>query len=345
MLTRVIGGEQLKLSQERAATQADAFEADYEDVRFPLIVTGASGFVGARVVRLALERGHPVTAVVGPTSNVERLAPLGGEIQLVRVDITDRTALRDLVLATRPAACVHLAAAGAVVREDELDTLLATNALAPAVLAQALARAGCRRLVTAGSSSEYGTVAGPMDESMACDPDDYYGVAKLAGGLLARIAGARYGLETVHARLFSVYGPGEDRRRLVASVIDALLAGRPIALTPGEQVRDFVYVDDVAEALLDATARPGLDGLTLNLGTGIQTTVRRLCQTVAELTGGRDLLAFGELPYRNGERFQWRAGTNRAEQALGWRARTPLRLGLERTVEAARLLAQTRLAA
>lgn len=294
-----------------------------------LLVTGASGFVGAAVVRLAVQRGLPVTALVRPGSSLLRLVP---GVEIVRADITDAAALARAAQRARPDACIHLAAAGAVVRDDDLERVLATNALAPALLAQGLATAGCRRLVTAGSSSEYGPVEGPMDERAAAAPDDSYGVAKLAGGLLARAVGRPLGLETVHLRLFSVYGPGEDPRRLVPSVLRALIERRPLELTAGEQVRDFVFVDDVAEALLDAALRPGVDGLTVNLGSGVQTSVRELCLTAADVLGGHDLLRFGALPYRAGERFHWRAATDRSD-ALGWTARTPLRAGLERTIE------------
>lgn len=310
-----------------------------------LLVTGASGFVGAAVVRLALERGYAVTALVGPRSDLARLETVRREVEIARVDITDGQALAGVVGVARPVACVHLAARGAVVREDDLATLIAANATAPAVLAEALAEAGASRLVTAGSSSEYGTPPGAMDEASAARPDDFYGVAKLAGGLLARIAGARHGLETVHMRLFSVYGPGEDPRRLVPSLIDALLTGRPLALTPGGQVRDFVYVDDVADALLEAVRRPELDGHTLNVGTGVQTSVRELGAIVAGQLGGEHLLRFGQLPYRPDERFSWRASTELAARILGWRARTALPEGIARTIEAARGRAGDRIAA
>jgi nucleoside-diphosphate-sugar epimerase len=303
-----------------------------------VLVTGASGFVGAAVVRHALARDLRVTALVGPRSRVARLEPFLGDIDLVRADITDAGALAATASAARPDACIHLAAAGAVVREDDLDLLLAANAAAPAVLARALAGVGCRRLVTAGSSSEYGPVEGPMDEALACAPDDPYGVTKLAGGLLAHVVGRSLGLETVHLRLFSVYGPGEDPRRLVMSVVRSLLAGRRMELTPGGQVRDFVYVDDVAEAVVAAALRPGVGGVTANVGTGVQTSVRELCLIAASIAGGQELLRFGARPYREGERFHWRAATEHAERALGWRARTSLEDGLRRTIDAERAL-------
>ena len=172
-------------------------------------------------------RGLPVVAAVGPHSQLDRLASVARDVAVVRADITDDGAVAAAVAAARPDTCVHLAAAGAVVREDDLDLLLAANTRAPARLARTLADAGCARLVTVGSSSEYGTVDGPMDEASACAPDDPYGVAKLAGGLLARVVAREHGLESAHLRLFSVYGPGEDLRRLVPSVVRALLARRP----------------------------------------------------------------------------------------------------------------------
>jgi nucleoside-diphosphate-sugar epimerase len=300
-----------------------------------LLVTGAAGFVGARVVRLALERGHTVTAAVAPSSGAQRMEALHGQVEILAADMADADALVRLATAARADACIHLAAVGAVAKTDDLPELMAVNALAPARLAEALARHGCTRLVTVGSSSEYGSCDGPMHESAAPAPDDFYGVAKLAGGLLARVAGAAAGLETVHARPFSVYGPGEDRTRLVASVVHALIDGQPLALTPGNQVRDFVYVDDVADALLIAAERPGLDGVTVNLGTGVETSVRELCRIAAELAGRPGLLRFGAREYRDGERFHWRAATEQAEQLLGWRASTDLRSGLERTFAAA----------
>ena len=301
-----------------------------------VLVTGASGFVGAAVVRRAVALGLRVTALVGPSSDLARIAPLARDLEIVRVDITDFPLLTAAVSAARPDLCIHLAAAGGVVREDPLEVMMAANAMAPAHLARALAASGAQRLVTAGSSSEYGTVDGPMDESLACDPEEYYGVSKLAGGLLARNVGRETGLETAHLRLFSVYGPGEDPRRLVGSVMRSLVSGRPIDLTPGDQVRDFVYVDDVAEALLTAALAPALDGVTVNVGTGIQTTVRELCLRVEEATGTEGLLRFGALPYRAGERFSWRAATAHAERTLGWRARTSLADGLRLTADAAR---------
>jgi UDP-glucose 4-epimerase len=277
-------------------------------------------------VRRLLAEGAEVVAVVRPGSR----APEGAEPVELDLERTDEAARA--IAAARPDAVVNLAAAGAVVREADGDRLVRVNALLPYALAREVE---CERLVSVGSSSEYGPVDGPMSESLAPAPDDLYGAAKLAGWQLARAAAGA--TDTVHLRLFSVYGPGEDERRLVPWVARALLDGRPVELTPGGQVRDFVYVDDVAAAVSAALAADDLGGAVVNVGSGVETTVREACLLLADAAGADpSLLRFGARPYRDGERFSWRADTALAERLLGWRATTPLADGLRATVDALR---------
>ena len=295
-------------------------------------VTGAGGFVGRALVRRLLERGAEVVAFVRPGG----ATALRGLVAVREADFERPAEAAAAVARVQPRLCYHLAATGAVVRDADDGRVVTVNALGPFELARALG-GNAGRLVTAGSSSEYGPVEGPMSEERASAPDDVYGAAKAAGHLLARAAATAAGLELCHLRLFAVYGPGEDERRLIASVARALVAGRPVDLTPGGQVRDFVYVDDVVDALLAAGEAPAVTGEALNVGTGTQTSVREACLLLARAAGADPaLLRFGALPYRRDERFAWCAEPTRAEQLLGWRAETPLADGLRRTVAALR---------
>jgi nucleoside-diphosphate-sugar epimerase len=294
-----------------------------------ILVTGAGGFCGGAVAAALAASGADVIAVVRPGGG-----PAAAGTAVV-CDLADPTAVAGLVRDVRPDLCVHAAAAGARARCDDIAQLLRVNVEATAALATALAAHGARRLVTLGSSSEYGTPDCAMREELAPAPDDPYGVSKLAGGLMARALTRGTGLETVHLRLFSVYGPGEDAGRLVPSVLGSLAGRRPVDMTPGEQVRDFIYVGDVVRAVELALRAPGVDGATLNIGTGVATTVRELAETACEVTGADPaLLRFGALPYRPGERFAWRADPRLAEAWLGFVAGTSLHDGLALTLEA-----------
>jgi nucleoside-diphosphate-sugar epimerase len=295
-----------------------------------VLVTGAGGFCGAAIADALAAAGDDVIATMRPGG---RRPPAG--LRVAEWDLRDPDAVGALVRDIRPHVCIHAAAAGARARCDDVDELVQVNVVATAALTTALAAHGALRLVTLGSSSEYGTPAGAMAEDVVPAPDDAYGVSKLAGGLMARTLSRAAGPETVHLRLFSVYGPGEDAERLVPRVLRAVATQSPIDLTPGEQARDFVYVDDVVEAVALAAARPGIDGAVLNVGTGVETTVRRLAETACTIAGADPaLLRFGAQPYRRGERFRWVADPRRAEAVLGFRARTPLAEGLQRTLAA-----------
>ncbi|HEY1479683.1 MAG TPA: NAD(P)-dependent oxidoreductase [Gaiellales bacterium] len=297
------------------------------------LLTGAGGFCGRAIAAALCARGDDVVATIRPGSSAAVQLPRG--VEVVECELADPAALRALVSRVRPSRCVHAAAAGARARCDDIDLLLATNVRATAALAEALADVGAARLVTLGSSSEYGSPAGAMTEAAAARPDDLYGVSKLAAGLAAHAIGRARGLETVHLRLFSVYGPGEAPARLIASLVRALAARQPVPLTTGHQVRDFVYVADAADAVLRALSAPVEGGSTFNVGSGRETSVREIALLACRVAGvDESLLRFGALPARGDERRSWCANTREAADVLGWRARTPLAEGLRRTFAA-----------
>ena len=305
----VVGSGPLVLSRPRAGRPRPGNDRrlmpeQLDDVG-RVVVTGAGGFVGSAVARALAASGADVVAVTRPGGDPSRL-PDG--VERLELDLAEVDAAAVAIAGAGGDVCIHVAAAGAVVREPSRERLIRVNALFPHALARELARSGCRRLVTAGSSSEYGPVDGPMREELAAAPDDLYGATKLAGALMARAVGLEEGLETVHLRLFSVYGPGEDERRLIASVARALVEGRPIDLTEGEQVRDFVYVDDVAEAFLAAARAPGASGEIVNVGSGRQLSAREACLALAEAAGADPaLLRFGAIPHRTPPVLSWQA--------------------------------------
>lgn len=241
------------------------------------LVTGAGGFIGQRLVALLRAGGVSVAAW-----------------RRGDADLADPDAVGRAMAQAAPTHIVHLAAgppAPAVAdwRYVVHDPVMVSN-LASAMPAQC-------RLLHAGSMAEFGR-SGRFDEAAICRPSSAYGAAKAAATDRAIALRMTTGRTIGVARLFGVYGPGEAAHRLVPHVARALAAGRHVPLSPGDQVRDFVHVDDVCATLIALARDPEMPAL-VNVGTGIGLAVRQVCEIVADLLdASRDLLGFGEMPYR-----------------------------------------------
>lgn len=300
----------------------------------PILVTGAAGFVGAAAVHELLARGAEVHAVVRPGSRPWRLARVAGRVPLHAADLTEPDAVRRVVAAVRPSVVLHLAAHGAYELQSGSSRILTTNVLGTLHLLEAAAECGVELVVNAGSSSEYGYKSEPMREADRLDPNSVYAVAKAAQthlcGLYARRAPS---MAVVTLRLFSVYGPWEEPTRLIPTVIRRARAGLPLEMVAPEIARDFVFVDDVLRALLDFDRlRPGT-GEVINLGSGVEMTLREVVAAVQDLFGHRSRVVWGGMPARHWDATRWVADRSRAERVLGWRPIVGFREGLARMAE------------
>jgi len=137
----------------------------------------------------------------------------------------------------------------------------------------------------------------------------------------------------VTLRLFAVYGPGQPPKTLISSAVRAALEERDFPMTPGDQMRDFVYVGDVVEGYVRAAVTSGLEGVTIDLGTGQSHTIRKVVQRLYELAGSRGKPLVGALPYRPSETMKQVADPHPARSLLDWQATTSLDDGLRQTVE------------
>jgi nucleoside-diphosphate-sugar epimerase len=197
-------------------------------------------------------------------------------------------------------------------------------------------REHARRVVLASSCAVYGEQGGPLGEDRPTRPASPYAASKLAMEDLARLYAGTFGLESVCLRFFNVYGPRQDARSPYAAVvplfIEALLAGRPPTIYgDGSQSRDFVFVDDVVQALLLASRSTTADGSTFNIGGGEPATILELAETLRALIPGALPPAFAAP--REGDVRASAADSGRAAKALGYRPAWDLHRGLAATVE------------
>ncbi len=294
-----------------------------------LLLTGAPGFVGSQVARLALAQGHDVVAVVRPGDPLRRLRDLRHELRVLEGDLANVATLQTALRESRPDFCIHCAWYAEPGRYLHAPENLACLTHSLALLHELIA-AGCRQVVMVGSCAEYKTEAGFLHEDGATQPETLYAATKLALGIIGQQLAKRTETAFAWARLFYMYGPDEDERRLVPALIQALLRGQPFPATSGEQVRDYLHVADAASGLL--TLAQGNATGTYNIASGVPVTVRQLAETIGELVGRSDLIRFGALPYRDWEP-PFICGDSRRLRALGWSPRHTLREGLAQTIQ------------
>ena len=188
------------------------------------------------------------------------------------------------------------------------------------------------RIVFTSSAAVYGNPA-HAPETQVPAPVTWLGAAKAMAGVLLATAGRKTGRPIVELRLYTPYGPGERAERLIPSLIAAALARRPIPLSAGTQERDFVYIDDVTDALLAAAHIHAPEPAAFNIGSGTGTPVRDIVTTVLALLDASDLARFGALPMRADEIMRMAADVSAAAARLGWAPRTTLQEGLRSTIE------------
>jgi UDP-glucose 4-epimerase len=288
-----------------------------------VVVTGASGFIGSHLRRVLRERAAEVHCV----SRYQPSSTLESE-QWWQVDLTDLESTRRLLRSVEPEIVFNLA--GEVRGARDLDGLLPTLAgnLHTALNAMvASAEIGPIRFVHCASMEEPGT-----DEPLAA-PGHPYAASKVAASSYGRMFAALYGLQVVLLRIFMVYGPAEtEERHLVPSTILALLRGEAPQLGSGRRRIDWVYVGDVADALVAAGLADDLAGQTIDIGSGERTSVREVVERITALLAPSIEPRFGDVPDRALEHERV-ADVERTRNMLGWTSSTSLDDGLARTVE------------
>jgi nucleoside-diphosphate-sugar epimerase len=299
-----------------------------------LLVTGASGFLGAHVAAGALGRGHEVRAAVRASSDRARLDRLAPDVATVDLDLGNPAV--DLAPALAGVdAVIHCAAYGVDYRQSDFATALELNVAASMRLAQAAIAAGAR-FVHIGTSYEYGTEDGTLAEGRRLAPTGIYGVTKAAASLALQDLALRTGAPIVVVRPFSMYGPLEGDHKFVPMVMTASREGRAVELTPGHQERDYLYVGDVVAACLDlAVADAFPAGEIFNLCSGAGVSLRMLAAAAVTAAGGdAGVLRWGARPYRPAESMRVVGDPAKIAAAIGWRAATSLEHGMTQTAAA-----------
>jgi dolichol-phosphate mannosyltransferase len=302
-----------------------------------VLLTGATGFVGANLARRLLADGHAVHLLVRPDHAGWRIDAIRGDVRLHEVSLLDAGALAATVAGIRPDWVFHLAAHGAYPTQTDLDEMVRTNFSATINLVRTALQVGFEAFVHTGSSSEYGFKDHPANEREWLDPNSHYAVTKAAATHFCRYTAISQRVPLCTLRLYSVFGPYEEPSRLMPTLVAHGLRGTLPPLANPDIARDYVYVDDVSEAYVLAASRPPAEaGGVYNIGTGIQTSLREVVEVARRVLAIDAEPVWGSMPPRHWDTTVWVADNRAAREALGWQPRCSFEEGFRRLVAWAR---------
>jgi len=298
------------------------------------VITGGAGFLGSALANTLARQGHTVRVLDDlSTGDPARLDP---NVTLTRGDVTDVPKLWSLLHGVD---CVYHLAARVAVSESVLypREYNATNVGGTVALIQAVHDAGVRRLVFTSSGAIYGDQGvQPLREEDLPRPASPYAVSKLSAEYYLNTIGALWGIETVNLRIFNAYGPGQVARVSHPPVIPAIVrqalgGGSIIVHGDGRQKRDFVYVDDVVTALINASTASNVNRLTINIGSGVATSINSVIAEVG-MALGKELTPL-HVTAESGGVSTMQADLSRAKERLNYEPKISLKAGLQRVSE------------
>lgn len=295
------------------------------------IITGPTGAVGVSLIQELTANGITVTAVCRPGSKRLDAIPKGPLVDIVECDVQNLQSLENK-LPRDYDAFYHFAWDGTY-GADRQDMPRQANNIGYTLDAVHLAQTlGCSVFLGAGSQSEFGHVTGILKPDLPCNPDNGYGIAKLAAGQFSRLECGKLGIRHVWCRILSLYGPYDGKHTMVMSGIYKMLAGERPQYTAGEQVWDYIYSKDAARAFRLA-AEKGRDGAIYCFGSGQPRKLKDYILAIRDAVEPTLEIGIGELPYYPNQVMHLEADISSLTRDTGFVPQYSFEDGIKETVK------------
>lgn len=301
-----------------------------------VLVTGATGFIGSHLSRRLLEEGADVHVLLKKDTNQFRIQDFIGNLTVWYGDLRDYSSICSCIKNSRPQIIFHLAALRDVKRDPELiEPMIDINIKGTLNLLRGIMKekVTLKCFVNTGSSEEYGNGSAPFSEDQREIPVSPYSASKVATTYFCQMIHKSMGLPILTLRPFLTYGPNQDDDMFVPALIQHCLKKKDFQMTAGDQTREFNYVGDIVNAYLLAATNPNAIGELINIGNGIEYSIKEVAEKIVNMMGNPIHLLIGALPKRAGETNHFFCNNEKAKRLLGWSPKINLNEGLQRTID------------
>lgn len=291
------------------------------------VITGPTGVIGTALTKKLALSGTEVFAVCRKNSTRINTIIDSPKINIVKCDLNELETLTEKI-GVQCDAFFHLAWEGTLDPKNRFDMYLQNKNVKYALDAAKIAgRLGCNVFVGAGSQAEYGVKTDILRPDTFPEPISGYGMAKLCAGQMTRYICQSNGIRHIWPRILSVYGVGDGNQTFISSAIIKMLSGEKFSMTPGDQIWDYLYSDDAADALI-AMAEQGKDGAVYVLGSGKTMHLKDYVTIIRDLINPNLDIGFGNIPYNKDQVMHMEADISSLISDTGWTANTDFRNGV-----------------
>jgi UDP-glucose 4-epimerase len=298
-----------------------------------IFVTGGTGMIGANLVRRLIADGCDISVFTRREINfISNLEAIKDSFRVLQGDITDQESIKAAIDTTQPDIVFHLACTPFNLPDITSQHHLQVNVAGTLNLLEALRQSPHTKIIFTGSTAAYGS-GSQLRETHPMEPGTMLGATKACASILLQTYAKLHNMNTLELRLFAPYGPWEHSVRMVPHVILSALNGQDVPMTLGRQQRDFVYIDDVIEALILGVNSPLAGGTVLNIGSGTGTPIVEVAEGILALMGNPVKLLVGAIQTRPDEIMEMSADISITKETLGWAPQISLDEGLTKSID------------
>lgn len=296
-----------------------------------ILITGASGFIGSHITRQLLSRGHKVHLILREPMNAWRIHDLLDQCTVIKSDLENLFEQKNILKKLSIDCVIHSAWRG-VSGADRNSNIQLKNLDDLIIILELVKDLGIKNFVGIGSQAEYGPQTGKISEHQITNPTTLYGILKLAAYQIAKKYSIENGFRFAWMRVFSSYGPMDHDYWLIPSLIKDLLSGLPPQTTLAEQKWDYIFITDLADAIIRVCENNQANGI-FNLGSGYTVKLKNLIEDIQKQINKNIKINFGAIPYRADQVMHLEADISRLYKVTGWTPSIGIKEGIAETIK------------